>query len=252
MISDLMADSRRWEEQSRRHRGGSGTTDPFYPPDIVSGSEEPDPVPGRALFQRDQSGAGSSVRRESTRSHPSTEWVGRDAVRPDLQRRSYRTEQTIVHDTPSLHGRSSLSRSSTYESPSISSRDTQLPSPSTDSTAPSSVQSISDERRRLSYHGAAYYTPRRTSGSPYSGPIQGPRHPAQTHPDSNSHPADPRNRPYRNPRPSLHTDVADDRGVTMATMAAYQRPDPSSDMQPDDDPPDWDETPNFRGFARGL
>lgn len=230
MISGLMASSGRWQDERQRCSERPSRTAQAYRSDIVGNPEDLETISERTSSVRSRQREEHSIRRPSM-----AEYAPRRSLFDQPQRvddRANRSDQEArdVHTgrSPGLT-ESSLSQSSTYDSPWGGTRATHQSRRSSYSTAASSVQSISDGRRRDLGHEVAQYQPRRASTSQYGSSIQG------TPPASQS-----------------YTDHRTGERVTVVARAvAREMPAPGSRMQPDDDPPDWDQTPNFRELARG-
>jgi hypothetical protein len=247
-----MADSRQWEGQpsvptiaghpgwhpspdpSHRYRRASGGSDqrpgrsngtaPRYRPDIIEEPDELEPVPERFASTRIQGREERAVNRHSVPGHHPRSLFeppvrsDRHGDGPGQDARYNQADQLRVPGS-SRHGGSDVSYSSTYDSRWSGSRATQRSNHSSSSTAPSSVQSITDERQRVLSQEVAQHPPRSSStlrpgGSSYIDPRTGRR------------------------------------VTTSVRQLEREAPGIGSVLQPDDDPPDWDETPNFRGSAR--
>lgn len=243
MISELIAASRPREGEIRESR----RTKPSYPPDMVSRSENrrSDAEPG--LFPGNRT-CDTSVGPKSLSVHPSRRLFDQPAgtnplaVERDPERRSYYSSEHVVAHGPSAHGGSHLCRSNTYDSE-RSSRDGNLSSPSTRSTPASSIKSVSDGVQGLSDHGVASHTPRPTRiASQYCGSVQDRRAAILTQPVSYNRSANHRSQFYVNNDPRLRTHL--EQGTLVGNEPCTRSP----HLRPDD-PPDWDETPNFQGYA---
>lgn len=204
-----------------------GSTSQFHWPDIVAGRdglESTSRLPSSVLSPHSPGDEGGLGRRPST-----TEYAnGRNLFdRPEtVEYRSHGPsrelrDQPLVR-SPELRG-SSVSQSSSYHSPERGSQATQRFSRSSYSTAPSFVQGISDDREREPGYGLTQYATRRGSITYQSASNQGTRTADQS---------------YIDPRIGARVTIP-------AERAARERPASSPAMQPDDDPPSWDETPNF-------
>jgi hypothetical protein len=300
MISEIMAESMRQEPpvyQSRQRRSTEGRTVQSYHSDIPKDPEYRRPTL-EFPYQNARPHEEYLMSRQPTTYHPSRRLfdhhnleVDPPAVRAhrDSRESRYHYRDRVIVPASSRSGGSSLSQSDTHGSRWIGSPGTQWSSRSSHSTAPSSVQSISDERRRQEM---TQHPTRHSSVPQYSGRAHDPP------PDPQSY-TDPRTgrrigaapRPVAQERPVAFSAMQPDddppdwdetpnfrelagisryggtaqgslpashfyvdpitgqRIVSAARPAAQERPVPDSTMQPDDDPPDWDETPNFRGFA---
>lgn len=227
-----MDNSKRSPDESLRRRGLPGQTNQVYRPDVVvagrEGLESTSRFPPSPHLPHSPDDVGNSRRRSSTAEYGG----GRDVFdRPERVEDRSRRPSRGLRDQPHMpfsdvRG-SSVSQSSSYDSPWGGSGATQRFSQSGYSTAPSSVQSISDYQEREVGHGLTQYAPRRGSIAHYTGASQ-----ASISTDQS----------YIDPRTGAR--------VTMPSRrAARERPAPSPPMQPEDDPPGWDDTPNFRGFA---
>ncbi|ERF76734.1 hypothetical protein EPUS_02273 [Endocarpon pusillum Z07020] len=233
MISELMVNSKRSPDESLRRRGVPGQTNQVYRPDLIAGREDLESTsrfPPSPHAPHSPDDVGNSRRRSSTAEYGG----GRDLFdRPERVEYRSRRPSRGLQDQPHIRSSevrgSSVSQSSSYDSPWGGSGATQRSSRSSYSTAPSSVQSILDDQEREVGHGLTQYAPRRGSIAHYTGASQ-----ASISADQS----------YIDPRTGAR--------VTMpARRAARERPAPSPAMQPEDDPPGWDDTPNFRGFAGG-
>ena len=226
-----MVNSKRSPDESLRRRGVPGQTNQLYRPDLVAGREGLDST---SRFPPSTHSPHSPEDDEDSRRRPSTaEYGGGRGLFDRPERVEYRSgiPSRGLRDLPHIRSsevrESSVSQSSSYDSPWGGSRATQRSNRSSYSTAPSSVQSISDDQEREVGHGLTQYAPRRGSIAHYTGSSQ-----ASISADQS----------YIDPRTGAR--------VTMpARRAVRERPAPSPAMQPDDDPPGWDDTPNFRGFA---
>jgi hypothetical protein len=247
MISDLMADSRRWEEElSRERRRAPGRTAHSYRPGMADEREDYGSIPGRGAVTRVRERDEYPIRRQTIAEHPQTQLFDRrererldprQDPRPDprpdprLDPRNpeilYDQRDRIIVHGSSGYGGSSLSRSSTYDAPSIGSRETQWSSRSSFSTAPSSVQGMPDERRRLEQAATPQYATNHSITPQEARFFQGA--PAAT---------------------ESYTDPRTGERVTLVTRPGDQRLAGSlSALQRRGSSPDWDETPNFRELA---
>jgi hypothetical protein len=231
----VMAETRRSEDETRQFSERPRRSAQSYHSDLIEMPEDHGRIPGRPVPAHHQDREEFSARRHSNADYPPRhlfdppERVDQPAYRPDQETRYRQTEQVLVNGS-SGHGGSALSQSSIYDSPSSGSRVTQLSSRSSYSTGPSSVQSTAEGRRRVLGQEVTQYPPRRSNASQYNGSMQGSL---------------PATESYTDPRTGERVTVGTRPGV-------LQRARLGSAMEPDDDPPDWDETPNFRGFARGT
>lgn len=239
MISNLKADSQRLEHESRW--GGQETMRDTrsHRPTVGSDPENTELIPRRMVSEDSRVGEDLHlIRQQAVTDYPRRHLFDHServhaiavphTVGPDRERSHSRIDRFMVRDTTG-HGGSIFSQSSTYENPSTGSRATQWSSRSSYSTAPSSLQSMSDERGRFQGQEVIQYPVGRGSMSQYGGSFQ------DTPPAPQS---------YTDPRTG-------ERVVISARRGATQRSATGPTMEPDDDPPDWDKTPNFGEFGRG-
>lgn len=221
-----MVDSKRLPDESLRRKEVPGKSGQSYRPDI--GGERD----GLASTSRLPPSPHSPDEEENPSRRPSTAAYGGERNlfdRPErVESRSHRPSRES-RDLPFIRSSevrgSLMSPSSSYDSPWGGSPASQRSSRSSYSTAPSSVQGISGDREREAGHGLTQYAPRRGSTAQYMGSAQGSRIADQSYVD--------RRVGARVTIPSAH--------------AARERLASSQAMQPDDDPPDWDQTPGFQG-----
>jgi hypothetical protein len=235
MISDLMAESRSREEENLDRRGGSDPHAQSYRSTDIREREDPYSRPGRLVPAQALGSQEYPIRQQSRPDyasgrlfHPSAA-VNQPPVIVDRERPpNNRPGQTIVRGG-SEHEGIAPSQTSTYDSRWSGSQSTRRSSHSSHSTAPSSVQSSQDEQRRMHGSNRAQAHLSRTTTSHLSSGVQG---------------LQPANGSLRDTRTGERAAVGPGRGVTA-------NPRPSSIMESDDDPPDWDDVPYFRELARG-
>ena len=222
MISDLMAGSRRWENENVERRAGPGGAARPYHSETVQQPKNLEPTARRcSSVQEDY-----SVRREPIAEYPPTRLFDHHERLDEREDRIDRNAQDMLLVRSSGRTESPLSQSSTYDSAWGGSRATQS-SWSSYPTDPSSVQSTTSERRRDLGPAVARFPPRHST-SDNGGSDQASSHATQ---------------PYTDPRTGQ-------RVMMGARLVAPETLAPGSARQRIHDPPDWDETPNFRGFAR--
>lgn len=201
-------------------------TDPFGASEGPGTIPEGFPSPSLRDSEAHLIGRPPTVEYSPRRLFDSPERIERRGTRPGQDGRYYQSDEVLIPYSSRREG-SSISQSSTYGSPGSGSRATQQSSRSSYSAAPSSVQSVSDDRRRI--QEVAQYPPRRSSASQYSGSAQASSRPTASYVDSRT----------------------GERVTAEGRPVAQRRLVPDSVVQGDDDPPDWDEAPCFRGFASG-
>jgi hypothetical protein len=228
MISGLKDSSRRRQDETQHRREGAGRLAESYRPSAVQNPRELEAIPERDSSMRSREREGYSIRQSSMAGYDPRTLLDRP------ERAGHRTDrygqdprEMPVHRYSESMDNSS-SQYSTLNSPWSGSPASQRSRQSSWSTAPSSVQGFSDERRRDLGHEATQYAPRRSSTIHHSGLLQGPPAAVQSYTD----------RRLNEKIPPIPRQVGRD------------RPAPGEAMQPDDDPPDWDETPNFRSLPR--
>jgi hypothetical protein len=234
-----MVDSRRVEEESQRRKERGGRTAQSYHSRISDEFEDLEPVSRRRLSTVAPDRETYSLRQMAGQlpmgeqySQPLFDWPERTDPRATDAQETYETRYDPRHQGPA-HGFSTvegttLSRGSTYDSGRSGSAATPWSGRSSYSTAPSSIQSISDERGRNHGQEVAPYQSRRSSASQYGTPMQNLSSATQT---------------YTDPRTA-------GRFTASAKQTVQQRTAPGLALQRHSNPPGWDDTPNFKGFAQ--
>ncbi len=220
-----MASSRSLEDEARQRRDPLRRTDQSSRSDLIEEPEDLAPIPGRLFPARARDSEGYSSRRQSNVEYPQRALfdlpeIPQVDIRSDREMRYNLTDQMLVHGS-SGHGGSSFSQGSTYDSPWSGSRTTQRSSRSSYSTAPSSVQSISDERRGVVDQDMDQHQSSSSATQSYIDPRTHQRVTMIARPeDAESHEDRDKREDRHRPRRSL--------------------------TRRHDAPPGWDDTPNFR------
>ena len=228
-----MTSSRRWQDEAQHRREGAGRLVDSYRPMAVRNPRELEAIPERDSSARPREREGYSIRQSSMTEYPPRSlFDGPERAGNRMDRRDQEARDMPV-DRYSEAMDSSTSQYSTHGSPWSGSRTTQRSNRSSFSTAPSSVHGFPDERWGDSGHAPAPEFGRRANTIHHSGLFQGPPPAVQS---------------YADHRAGGRTTIAS-RPVARDRTAAPEMPAVAAANPPDDDPPDWDQKPNFKDSA---